>query len=134
MIYKYIVFKNTFGIAITVDAESIISPDIIDSDVLIAERIYGRVDSTVGLPQKYIEKYMYKAIKDLYSEIYQQIGGSIICFCIKDIDIVIIGFQEEALYFAMREWLSKYYNLNLDRLIPTHDVKTRKFIFDRIFE
>lgn len=131
MIFKFSVSKEGYGVAIFIDVDEIREPIVIDTDKLVMNNIYLRVDNPIYfLSKDDIDKYVIKAIKELSSSIYDRINESTVCFYIKSVDTNPIHFQEEGLYCAMRGWLSKNYDLELASINIELDEDKQKFIFN----
>lgn len=131
MIFKFSVSKEGYGVAIFIDVDEIREPIVIDTDKLVMNNIYLRVDNPIYfLSKDNIDKYVIKAIKELSSSIYDRINESTVCFHIKSVDTNPIHFQEEGLYCAMRGWLSKNYDLELASINIELDEDKQKFIFN----
>jgi hypothetical protein len=131
MIYKYAVLRGIFGVAIFIDVEEIINPEIIEGDLQIIEGIYLRINGSLPfLSQRDIEKYIKRAIVELSEVIYQRLHGSLVCFYIKSVETNPVHFQEEGLYCAMRGWLAQTYDLKLEPVGVEYSNEERRFVFD----
>ncbi|KAA2238846.1 hypothetical protein F0L74_21770 [Chitinophaga agrisoli] len=131
MIFKFAVLKKGIGIAMFIDVEELRSPQILDSDLSVLERIYLRVNHPIPfLSEEDIDKYVVQAIRDVSNEIYEKIGGSQVCFYIQSLDTNAAHFQEEGIYCAMRGWLAQYYGLNVPPVKIELDEEKRKFVFN----
>jgi hypothetical protein len=131
MIYKYAVLRGIFGVAIFIDIEEIIHPEIIEGDLQIIGDIYLRINGFLPfLPQRDIEKYIKRVIVELSEIINQRLQGSPVCFYIKSVDTTPIYFQEEGLYCAMRGWLAQKYDLQLEPIGVEYSKEERRLVFD----
>ncbi|MEZ2442977.1 hypothetical protein AB6805_14735 [Chitinophaga sp. RCC_12] len=131
MVYKFAVSKKGYGVAIFIDVDEIRSPILLENDLLIADRIYLRINHPIFfLSGDDVNKYIVRAIRDLSNEIYDKINDSTVCFFIHGLDTNPIYFQEEGLYCAMRGWLVQNYNLEVTSISFELDEKNKKFIFD----
>lgn len=131
MVYKFAVSKKGYGVAIFIDVDEIKSPVLLEKDLLVANRIYLRINHPIPfLSDDDVNKYIVKAIRDLSKEICDRINDSIVCFFIRGIDTNPIHFQEEGLYCTMRGWLVQNYNLEVASIPIELDERNRKFIFN----
>ncbi|WP_291911501.1 hypothetical protein [Chitinophaga sp. CB10] len=131
MVYKFVVSKKGYGVAIFIDVDEIRSPVLLENDLLVDDRIYLRINHPIPfLSENDVDKYITKAIKDLSSEIYGKINDSTVCFFIRGLDTNPIYFQEEGLYCAMRGWLVQNYKLEVPSIPTELDEKNRRFVFD----
>lgn len=130
MFYKYILLKSSWGIVIFLDIEEILNPVIRESDVQVSDRIFFRISDTKKNQKQTIETWIRAGFNSLSNEIYKQIGNKCVCYDIKSLDFNYVDFQEEGLYCAIREWISKYYDIHISPIEVTFNRETNKYIFN----
>ncbi|GAO45402.1 hypothetical protein [Flavihumibacter petaseus] len=119
----YQLLKSSWGIVIYLNIEEILNPDILDTDTVITESIYLRIANGINFERSTLLKYMIPAVSEFSDEIGARIGNQNVCYYLKVFDFSICDFQEEGIFCATQEWLSKYYQF---------DYKEQEVIFDRI--
>ncbi|MFL5743066.1 MAG: hypothetical protein ACJ751_00260 [Niastella sp.] len=60
----------------------------------------------------------------------KKISNVTVCYEVKEIDFNYIDFQEEGLYCAIQEWISKYYGIALTPIDVKYDRVKNKYIFN----
>lgn len=130
MRHKYVVLKSSWGIVIFLDVEEIRNPVLQEADILVADRIYLRVENLDKLPKEKVEMILSQGIKSLVGLIVSQLGDQAVCYHVKSIDFNYTDFQFEGLYCAIREWISKYYNIQVDPISVVFDARQNRYIFD----
>jgi hypothetical protein len=119
MLYKYILLKSNWGIVIFIELEQLLNPQILNTDILICDKMYLRLGIELRfIKQSNIEFWLSNGIKDLKELIYPILKDSIVCYNIKLLDFNYAHFQEEGLYYAIQELLAKHYNI----VIPPNDI------------
>ncbi len=129
MKYKYIVLKSSWGIAIELDMEEIVSSPILDTDIPVFEDVYLRIGASLNIKESIVTYWSVKALNDLRREISIEKKANNLCYYIKTLDFSFTDFQEEGIYGAIVGWFSKFYGLKL--VLPTveYDKDINRYIF-----
>jgi hypothetical protein len=129
MYHRYILLKNARGIAITMDINEFLDPNLEPGDVEVADKIFLRVNHDSKVLKSIAEKWMGKALSDSRQEIYSRIGDPCVLFFVEKLDFHILHFQDEGLYCAMLEWLAAYYDYPKVDIPVVFDEVNRRFNF-----
>jgi hypothetical protein len=121
--------KSSWGIVIFLDMEEVREPVVQENDILVANKIYLRVDRLERLQQETAERMFSEGVRSLADLIFGQLAGKTVCFHVRAIDFNYTDFQIEGLYCAIREWISTYYNFNIKPVRVEYDVKQNRYIF-----
>ncbi|MBO9203262.1 MULTISPECIES: ankyrin repeat domain-containing protein [Niastella] len=121
--------KTSWGVAIFLDIEEMLDPDISKPDIKITDRIYLRISDTRKLSSDEITLWVGAALKGLAVEIYDKVNG-VVCYDLKLLDFSYTDFQIEGLFCAVREWVVKYYDLKIEPIEVNYDKVTNKYIFE----
>jgi hypothetical protein len=130
MRHKYQLLKTSWGIVIFLEIDEILNSIINDTDIAVTDKIYLRISDTCRLDKETIADWIGDGIKALAEEISKKIGNVTVCFDVKGIGFNYIDFQEEGLYCAVQEWISKYYEIPLPPVDVRYDRETNKYIFN----
>lgn len=131
MKYKYQLLKASWGIVIYLNVDEILNGDKLESDILIAHRVYLRLDDSIQWYTKDIAlKYISAGLKDLTDLIKMRVPESTVCFHVKSIDYNEAHFQEEGLYCAIQEWISQYYKLEINPIMVEFDNRQNRYVFN----
>jgi hypothetical protein len=129
MLHKYSVLKSSWGIVIFLEIEEILNPEISGRDIKIADRIFLRINDTRKMSHETILTWVGPAFKTLSDEIYKKVNGLVVCYNINLLDFNYVDFQEEGLYCAAREWIAKYYDLQVESIQVDFDKAKNKYIY-----
>ena len=129
MINKYMLLKGSWGIVIFLDMDEVREPVLQENDILVANKIYLRVDRWGKLQQETAERMLSEGIRSLADLIVNQLAGGTVCFNVKSIEFNYTDFQIEGLYCAVREWISTYYNFPLEPIQVEYDVNQNRYFF-----
>ncbi len=128
---KYVVLNNGLGIGIMLDIEECKDKTVLPDDIFTSGSVFIRLKATV---QNFINStemfYLKRGFSDIVTLINDQIKSERICFEINDISFDEAHFQEEALYCAIQDWVSKYYKIPVILPAVIFDEIHRRFIFD----
>jgi hypothetical protein len=130
MRYKYQLLKSSWGIVIFLEIDEILSPSINETDIRITDNIFLRINDTYKLNKKTIADWMGAGIKALSAEINKKVSNANVCYEVKGIDFNYADFQDEGLYCAVQEWISKYYEIALTPIDIKYDREKNKYIFN----
>ncbi len=130
MHHKYQLLKSNWGIVIFLEIDEILNPSTNETDVRITDNIFLRVTDTYKLNKETITYWMGAGIKALAGKINNKISNQTVCYDIRKIDLNYADFQEEGLYCAIQEWISKYYDIALTPVDIKYDHETNKYIFN----
>jgi hypothetical protein len=130
MRYKYQLLKSSWGIVIFLEIDEILSPSANETDIRITDKILLRIGDTFRLDTETIAKWMGAGIKALSAEIAERISNVNVCFDVKEIVFNYTDFQEEGLYCAVQEWLSKFYGIALTPVDVKYDREKNKYLFN----
>lgn len=130
MKYKYVLLKSSWGVVIFLEVEEIRNPVLQEGDILVVNRIYLRLESIDKLPKEDVEIILTQGIKSLSGLIVNQLGDESVCYHVKSIDFNYTDFQIEGLYCAIREWIAKYYNIQITPVSVMFDAEKNRYIFD----
>jgi len=130
MRHKYQILKSSWGIVIFLDIDEILNPTINETDIQITDTIFLRISDTYKLDKEIIVRWIGSGIKALSTEISKKTNEGNVCFDVKGIDFNYTDFQEEGLYCAVQEWISKYYDIALTPVDVKYNRETNKYIFN----
>lgn len=130
MIYKYVLLKSSWGIVIFLDVEELLAPSLLNTDILVCDNVFLRIDDDVRLNKEIAERYISQGIRSLSEVLYDRLQGRVVCFFVKAIEFNNTDFQVEGLYCAIREWIGKYYDIEIDAVKVRYEQIQNKYIFD----
>jgi hypothetical protein len=121
--------KSSWGIVIFLDMDEVREPVLQENDILVANKIYLRVDRLEKLQQETAERMLSEGIRSLADLIVNQLAGETVCFHVRAIDFNYTDFQIDGLYCAIRECISTYYNFSVKPIRVEYDVNQNRYVF-----
>jgi len=131
MIYKYTILQGVHGVAIFLDADEVINPDLTKEWMQVVDNLYIKLEHPMYfLSDRNAYKYIFRAITELSDEINIRRNSEIIGYHIKSVETNPIHFQEEALYCTMRGWLATFYDIKMPAINAYYNKERRRFEFN----
>lgn len=128
MLYKCIFLKGGRGLALhlTMTQQHMIGdPD----DAEINDSVFLRIRDTGFIDKKTVVKWAFSAMQDIEDVLQPLINSGPIVFTIESMETNMTCYQDEIVYYAIRNWIYSYNNLSVPDVDFYYDKKTRRFIF-----
>lgn len=131
MTSRYVLLKHNWGIIIFLDMEAYVDSNLLDSDISISKKIFFRIDDSIQYDlRKKIKKYFVAGLRDIKEQIEQQLDNFICCYYLRRVDYNEAHFQDEGLYCAVQDWVSKYYNIHVEPINAEFDISLNRYVFE----
>ena len=119
------------GVVIFLDAQELSGEGFerLDTDIPIFPFCYLRFNGLFRINKEKLSYWFSRAIKDLEQNISHVRKHAVFCICIEQVDFNHAHFQEEALFYAMQEWVSKYYKFDPIKHDVHFDQLATRFVF-----
>lgn len=128
MLHKFQLLKSSWGIVIFLDVTDLSSLTHNEEREKVTDTIY------LSLKEKNVQKekliyWFSRAIADVEEEIKKAIANEFLYLEVNAVQFNYADFQDEGLYYAMQEWLSKRYGFERPPYDAFFDAKQNRYVF-----